>query len=105
MKIYVHCDYRQLIGRCHRALPAGNAMDVKKLLGQPVLKLMNVLVFIDSFILVFVGVCVKGGQSIIFGALYGAISGAVALLLFDAAIVLMLTFVLNGAAQRSRQKF
>ena len=57
----------------------------------PVLKLMNVLVFVDSFLLIFVGVGVKGDQGMTFGLIYGLLGGITAALMFDAAVMAMIT--------------
>ncbi len=51
---------------------------------------MNVLVFADSFLLIFVGVGVKGDQGIAFGMIYGLIGGLAAIMMFDAAIVALI---------------
>ena len=61
----------------------------------PVLKLMNVLVFADSFLLIFVGVGVRGDQGMAFGLLYGILGGITAALMFDAAVMAMITMSLK----------
>jgi hypothetical protein len=53
----------------------------------PVLKLMNILVFADSFLLIFVGVGMKGDQGMAFGVIYGLLGGITAALMFDIAVV------------------
>jgi hypothetical protein len=56
----------------------------------PVLKLMNILVFADSFLLIFVGVGMKGDQGIVFGLIYGLLGGITAALMFDVAVMAMI---------------
>jgi hypothetical protein len=58
-------------------------MNLKVMYETPVLKLMNALVFIDTFILIFIGVGLKGDQGLIFGMGYGIIGGLAAALMFN----------------------
>jgi hypothetical protein len=57
----------------------------------PVLKLMNILVFVDSFLMIFVGVGMKGGQGMVFGLVYGLLGGFTAALMFDVALIALIT--------------
>jgi hypothetical protein len=68
----------------------------------PVLKLMNGLVFTDSFILIFIGVGMKGDQGIAFGTVYGLIGGLAAILMFNVAIVALI--MLSSRNKRSQTK-
>lgn len=61
-------------------------MNLKVMYETPVLKLMNALVFIDTFILIFIGVGLKGEQGMIFGMGYGIIGGLAATLMFNVMI-------------------
>lgn len=65
-------------------------MDLRMLYKTTVLKLMNALVFCDSFLLIFIGVGFRGDQGITFGFIYGLIGGFVAMLMFDVAVVAMI---------------
>lgn len=70
----------------------------------PVLKLMNVLVFADSFLLIFVGVGVKGDQGMAFGLIYGLLGGITAALMFDAAVMAMITMSTRDKRPPARVK-
>jgi hypothetical protein len=56
----------------------------------PVLKLMNGLVFADSFLLIFVGVGMNGNQGIAFGVLYGLAGGITAAMMFNVAVIALI---------------
>jgi hypothetical protein len=56
----------------------------------PVLKLMNGLVFADSFLLIFVGVGMNGDQGIAFGVIYGLLGGITAALMFNVAVIALI---------------
>ena len=58
-------------------------MNLKVMYQTPVLKLMNALVFIDTLILIFIGVGVNGTMGIIFGTGYGVLGGLAAALMFN----------------------
>jgi hypothetical protein len=58
-------------------------MNLKVMYQTPVLKLMNALVFIDTFILIFIGVGLKGSQGMVFGMGYGILGGLAATLMFN----------------------
>lgn len=68
----------------------------------PVLKLMNGLVFADSFILIFIGMGVKGGQDIGFSAVYGMLGGLIAALMFN--VVVLALIMLSSRKKRSQAK-
>lgn len=51
---------------------------------------MNILVFADSFLLIFVGVGMKGGQGIVFGVIYGLLGGITAALMFDVVVIALI---------------
>jgi hypothetical protein len=75
---------------------------VRVLYQTPVLKLMNILVFADSFILILIGVGMKGSQGIAFGVIYGLIGGIIAALMFDAAVMMLI--MLSTRDKRSQAK-
>ena len=77
-------------------------MDLRMLYRTTVLKLMNALVFCDSFLLIFIGVGFRGGQGITFGFIYGLVGGLVAMLMFDVAVVAMI--VLSTRDRRPQAK-
>ncbi|HEY3273343.1 MAG TPA: hypothetical protein VGJ92_06250 [Methanocella sp.] len=52
---------------------------------------MNILVFADSFLLIFVGVGMKGSQGMAFGLIYGLLGGMVAAMMFDVAVMALIT--------------
>jgi hypothetical protein len=66
-------------------------MNLKVLYQTPVLKLMNSLVFVDSFILIFLGVGIKGNQGLGFGMFYGLLGGITAILAFNMVVVALIT--------------
>lgn len=51
---------------------------------------MNILVFADSFLLIFVGVGMKGNQGMAFGVIYGLLGGITAALMFDVAVMALI---------------
>jgi hypothetical protein len=53
---------------------------------------MNALVFVDSFILIFVGVGIKGESGIAFGAGYGIAGGVTAILAFNMIVASLISF-------------
>ncbi|MGA9140963.1 MAG: hypothetical protein WBZ29_12110 [Methanocella sp.] len=65
-------------------------MNLKVLYQTPVLKLMNCLVFVDSFLLITLGVGIKGNQGLGFGVLYGLLGGISAILAFNIVVVAMI---------------
>ena len=73
-------------GRLQRWEP----MNLRVLYQTPVLKLMNGLVFADSFILIFLGVGFQGDQGLAFGALYGLLGGITAVLAFNVVVLAMI---------------
>lgn len=81
----------------------GENMNLRVLYQTPVLKLMNGLVFVDSFILIFLGVGFQGDQGIGFGAIYGLLGGITAVLAFNVVVVAMI--LMNTRHQgKSRSK-
>ena len=66
-------------------------MNFKLIYQTPVLKLMNALVFLDTFILIFIGVGLKGDMGFIFGAGYGILGGLAAALMFNVLILAVIT--------------
>lgn len=66
-------------------------MNLKILYQTPVLKLMNALVFLDTFILVLIGVGLKGDMGLIFGAGYGILGGLAATLMFNVLVAAVIT--------------
>lgn len=66
-------------------------MNLKVIYKTPVLKMMNALVFLDTFILIFIGVGLNGGMGFIFGAGYGILGGLAATLMFDILVVAVMT--------------
>jgi predicted tellurium resistance membrane protein TerC len=56
----------------------------------PVLKMMNILVFADSFLLIFVGVGMNGSQGIAFGVIYGILGGITAAMMFNVAVIALI---------------
>ncbi len=79
-------------------------MDLRMLYKTTVLKLMNALVFCDSFLLIFIGVGFKGDQGLVFGFIYGLIGGVVAMLMFDVAVVAMITMSARDRRPPARVK-
>jgi hypothetical protein len=65
-------------------------MNLKVLYQTPVLKLMNILVFADSFILISVGVGLQGNQGLAFGVIYGLLGGITAVLAFNMVVITMI---------------
>ena len=53
----------------------------------PILKMMNILVFVDTFLLIFLGVGVKGDMGFVFGVGYGLVGGVASLLMFNAIVL------------------
>jgi len=82
----------------------GVIINLRVLYKTPVLKLMNGLVFADSFLLIFVGVGVKGDQGMAFGALYGLLGGITAALMFDVAVMAMITLSTRDKRQAAGLK-
>jgi hypothetical protein len=78
----------------------GIIINLRVLYKTPVLKLMNGLVFADSFILIFIGVGMKGDQGIVFGALYGLLGGICAALMFNVAVASLI--MLSSRDKRSQ---
>jgi hypothetical protein len=70
----------------------------------PVLKLMNGLVFADSFILIFIGVGMQGNQGIAFGLIYGLIGGITAALMFNVAVVALIMMSSRDQRPQDRAK-
>lgn len=69
-------------------------MNLKILYENPLLKMLSLLVFFDSFILVFIGVGVKAGMGIMYGTACGIAGGLVAMVVFNvisAALVMVYT--------------
>lgn len=77
-------------------------MNLRVLYKTPVLKLMNGLVFTDSFILIFLGVGFKGDQGIAFGAGYGLIGGIAAILMFNAVVVALISMSTRDKATQAK---
>jgi hypothetical protein len=75
----------------------GGPMNLKVLYQTPVLKLMNILVFVDSFILISIGVGLQGNQGLAFGAVYGLLGGITAVLAFNMVVVAMI--IMNTRTQ------
>lgn len=67
-------------------------MNLKILYETPILKLMNILVFLDTFILIFIGVGLKGESGMAFGAGYGLIGGVSSIFAFNAIVIALITF-------------
>jgi hypothetical protein len=80
----------------------GVIINLRVLYQTPVLKLMNGLVFADSFLLIFIGVGMKGNQGIVFGVIYGLLGGITAALMFNIAVVLLI--MLSSRDKRSPAK-
>jgi hypothetical protein len=70
----------------------------------PVLKLMNILVFADSFLLIFVGVGMKGNQGMAFGLIYGLLGGTTAAAMFDVAVMAMIAISLRDKRSQAKVK-
>ncbi len=51
---------------------------------------MNILVFADSFLLIFVGVGMNGNQGIAFGVIYGILGGITAAMMFNVAVIALI---------------
>ena len=68
----------------------------------PVLKLMNILVFADSFILIFIVVGMKWQQGIGFGTIYGLLGGITAALMFNVAVAALI--MLSSRDKRPQAK-
>jgi hypothetical protein len=79
----------------------GELMNLRVLYQTPVLKLMNGLVFADSFILIFLGVGFQGDQGLGFGAIYGLLGGITAVLAFNMVVVAM---IMMSTRTRTRSK-
>lgn len=73
-------------------------MNLTVMYKTPVLKLMNALVFVDTFILILIGVGIKGSMGFIFGVGYGIIGGLAATLMFNVMILAVIT--LNSKKRR-----
>jgi hypothetical protein len=58
-------------------------LDLRLLYKNQLLKLMSFLVFIDSFILLFLGIGIKNSQGITDGLIFGVIGGFFALFIFN----------------------
>jgi hypothetical protein len=82
----------------------GVKMNLRVLYKTPVLKLMNILVFADSFLLIFVGVGMKGDQGMIFGLIYGLLGGITAALMFDVAVMAMITMATRDKRSPAKVK-
>jgi len=67
-------------------------MNLKILYESPLIKLLNLLVFLDSFILIFVGVGVKGSSGMVFGFGYGLVGGITAILAFNMIVISLIAF-------------
>ncbi|WP_158308919.1 hypothetical protein [Methanocella arvoryzae] len=52
---------------------------------------MNALVFLDTFILITIGVGVKGEMGLVFGMGYGILGGLAAALMFNVLILALVT--------------
>jgi hypothetical protein len=70
----------------------------------PVLKMMNILVFADSFLLIFVGVGMKGDQGIVFGLIYGLLGGITAAMMFDVAVMAMIAMSSRNKRAQAKVK-
>jgi hypothetical protein len=68
----------------------------------PVLKLMNILVFADSFILILIGVGMKGNQGMAFGLIYSLLGGIAAALMFNMCVISLI--ILSSRDKRSQAK-
>jgi len=68
----------------------GEPMNLRVLYQTPVLKLMNGLVFADSFILILLGVGFQGDQGLAFGVIYGLVGGITAVLAFNTVVIAMI---------------
>lgn len=66
-------------------------MDLRIMYQLPILKMMNALVFVDTFALIFLGIAVKGEMGFLFGAGYGLAGGIASLLMFN---MIVLAFIL-----------
>ena len=89
IRINVHQD-NQYPASAPGRVPGAKSVNLRVLYRTPVLKLMNILVFVDSFLLILVGVGFKGNQGIAFGAIYGLIGGVTAMLMFNIAVVALI---------------
>ncbi|MCD1294121.1 hypothetical protein CUJ83_03820 [Methanocella sp. CWC-04] len=72
-------------------------MNLKILYENPILKMMSFLVFFDSFILLFVGLGIKGGAGIELGLIYGILGGLVAMIAFNLISALFIAALTNKA--------
>jgi hypothetical protein len=65
---------------------------------------MNGLVFIDSFLLIFVGVGMKGDQGIMFGVIYGLLGGISAALMFNVAVASLILLLSRDKRSQAKAK-
>lgn len=65
---------------------------------------MNLLVFADSFLMVFLGVGFKGNQGIGFGFAFGLAGGIAAVLMFNVAVVALITLSSRDKAPKQKAK-
>jgi len=72
-------------------------MNLRVMYKTPILKLMNALVFIDTFFLIFIGVGFKGDMGMVFGIIYGLIGGIVSILMFN---VMIFAFIMMKSRSR-----
>ena len=79
---------RQLTIECKR----GAQMNVKILYETPILKIMNVLVFLDTFILIAIRVGFMGDSGIAIGVGYGLAGGIAAILMFNVLVFAVINF-------------
>jgi hypothetical protein len=68
----------------------GKNINLRILYQTPVLKLMNIMVFADSFLMIFIGVGMMGSGGIPFGIIYGLIGGITAAAMFDVAVIALI---------------
>lgn len=67
-------------------------MNLKILYENWLLKMLSLLVFLDSFLLIFVGMGVKGGTDLLFSAIYGFLGGVVAMAAFNVMAIIVIAW-------------
>jgi len=72
-------------------------MNLRVMYKTPILKLMNALVFIDTFVLILIGVGFKGDMGIAFGIIYGLVGGIASILMFN---VMIFSFIMMKSRPR-----
>jgi len=72
-------------------------MNLRVMYKTSILKLMNAFVFIDTFVLILIGVGFKGDMGIAFGIIYGLVGGIASILMFN---VMIFSFIMMKSRPR-----